>query len=333
MSAIITNRNPINIGVVGVGHMGRYHVNLLTKILPNENIYIYDIDVEKTNKMAQEYKINACPTYDELLDAVDAVVVVVPTILHYEYVMKALTKECHVLVEKPISNNLEHAQEMMNYAKQKNLILHIGHVERFNGAVQAIRSCIKDPFYFQTQRVGSVSRITDVGVVLDLMIHDIDLILSFVDSPVIDITAYGASVVTDFEDYAIATLYFENGVIASLVASRVSTYKARSMTISQKDSHISLDYATNDLVVYRNQDLHYDVSQEKISYTEGHVIDRVFVHKDNPLKLELEYFLDDIYNDVDIDKYKNITWDSHSNIHTMEVAFKILEQINKHKKS
>ncbi|MGL5955805.1 MAG: Gfo/Idh/MocA family protein [Brevinema sp.] len=330
---VIVDRKPLNVGVVGVGHMGQYHVNLLTKIVPNNYVFIYDIDRERSQKIGKEYNVEYCTSYEQLLDKVEAVVVVTPTYLHYEYVMAALKKGLHVLVEKPISDNLAHAQEMTSYAQEHNLILHIGHVERFNGAVQATRNCIQDPFYFQTQRIGSVARIQDVGVVLDLMIHDIDLVLSFVDSPVADVSAYGGSVLTKFEDYALATLYFENGVVASLTASRVSSYKARNMAISQKNSHIYLDYATNDLLVYRNQDVHYDVSQEQITYTEGHLIDRVFIHKDNPLKLELEYFIDDINGDLSNDRYKHILWDSHSNLYTMEVAFMILKEIKKRKKS
>ena len=332
MSAIITERNPIKIGVVGTGHMGQYHVNLLTKIIPNEYIFIYDVDTALSSKMAKEYNVTRCSSYEELLSKVEAVVVVVPTFLHYEYAMQAMKANCHVLVEKPISNNLEHAQLMMSYAKDNNLTLHIGHVERFNGAVQALRALVKNPQYFQTQRIGSVSRIQDVGVVLDLMIHDIDIILSLVDSPVKEVSAYGESIITNFEDYALATLYFENGVIASLTASRVSSYKARSIVLSQEKNYVDLNYATNDLLIYRNQDTEYNISQDQITYKEGHIVERVFVHKDNPLKAELEYFIDDINNDTG-DKYKNILWDAHSNLYTMEIAFKILEEIERNKKN
>ncbi len=325
------DKSRIKVGVAGVGHMGRYHVNLLTKIVPNDNVFVYDIDKERCSKIAIEYDVVNTSSYEELLEKVDAVVIVVPTFLHYEYTMKALQKGRHVLVEKPISNDLNHAKEMTSYAEENNLLLHIGHVERFNGAVQAVRNCIKNPFYFQTQRIGSVSRIQDVGVVLDLMIHDIDLILSFVNSSVVDVSAYGQSIVTKHEDYAVANLYFQNGVIATLTASRVSSYKARTMTVSQKNSYIYLDYATNDLLVYRNQDVQYNVSQDQISYTEGHVIDRVFIHKDNPLKLELEYFIDDILDNAGGDKYKNML--SHSNLYTMEVAFMILEDIERRKRN
>lgn len=331
MNAIVTNINPVKIGVVGTGHMGQYHINLLTKIVPPNQVFIYDLNQKLSEKLAQEYNVNACASYEELLDNVEAIVIVVPTFLHYEYTMKAMVLGRHVLVEKPISNNLENAQEMMAYAQEHNLILHIGHVERFNGAVQALRDLINKPYYFQTQRIGSVSRVQDVGVVLDLMIHDIDIILSFANSPVAEVSAHGKSIVTQFEDYALATLYFENGIIANLTASRVSNHKARTMTVSQNDSYLYLDYANNDLLVYRNQDTHYNVSHDQITYKEGHVVDRVFIHKDNPLRLELEYFIDDINNNLADDKYKHVLWDSHSNLYTMEIAFRILKEIERNR--
>lgn len=333
MSANIINPQSINIGIAGVGHMGKYHMNLLTQIFPPENIFIYDIDTDTVCDIVKHQQVNICHSYEEMLNKVQAVIVSVPTYLHYEYTMQAMQAGCHVLVEKPISNNLKYAQEMMKYAKDHDLILHIGHIERFNGAIQEMRSLIKSPHYFQAQRIGSVSRIQDVGVVLDLMIHDIDIILSLVNSDVKEIAAYGESIVTKFEDYALATLYFENGVVASLIASRVSSHKARNMIVSQDENYIHLDYASHDLIVYRNQASQYNISPGQITYKEEHIVDRIFVHKDNPLKIELEYFVDTIANDINDTKYERVVWDSHSNLYTMEIAFKILEEINRNKKS
>jgi len=333
MSADIVNRSPINIGIAGIGHMGKYHVNLLVQIFPSDNIFIYDIDENAINLIKETQHVNYCKTYQEMLNSVEAVVVVVPTYLHYEYTMKALEAGCHVLVEKPISNNLKHAQEMMSHARENDLILHIGHVERFNGAIQEMRNLIDNPHYFQAQRIGAVSRIQDVGVVLDLMIHDIDIILSLVNSDVKEVAAYGESIITKFEDYALATLYFENGVVASLIASRVSSHKARNMIVSQDRNYIHLDYASHDLVVYRNQGSQYNISPGQIKYKEEHIVDRIFVHKDNPLKTELEYFVDAIAGNINNVKYENVVWDSHSNLYTMEIAFQILEEIERNRKS
>lgn len=323
----------IKVGVAGIGHMGKYHVNLLTQILPSENVFIYDIDAEMSISMAKEFQVNMCPSYDSLLDSVEAVVIVVPTCFHYEYAMKAMKKGCHVLVEKPISDNLRHAYEILEYAKDNNLILHVGHIERFNDAIIEVRQLLNEPRYINTQRIGSVARIQDVGVVLDLMIHDIDLVLSLVKSKVKDISAYGQSVITKFEDYALATLYFENGCVANLIASRVSSFKDRRMVISQKDSFIQLDYASHDILVYKNQENQYDVSQGKIKYREEHVVDRVFVLKGNPLEKELRYFLDSIERDDSLlEQYQGISWNDDSNLYTMEIAFKILEKIKENMK-
>lgn len=328
----IPSNKKLNIGIAGVGHMGRYHVNLLTQIVDVKNVFIFDINKEQAKKTAEEYNVIYCDTYQDLLFNVDAVVIAVPTYLHYEYTMEALACNCHVLVEKPITDTIEHAREMDETARKKNLIMHLGHVERFNGAVQEIRNLLDHPFYFQTQRIGSVSRILDVGVVLDLMIHDIDLILSFVNSKVREVSAAGQSVITQFEDYALASLYFENGVVANLTASRVSSFKARTMSISQKDSFIYLDYSSQDLMIYRNPDSEYSVSQGTIKYREENLIDRVFVHKENPLKLELEYFIAAINGKSNSEEFKNILWDSHSNLYTMEIAAEILKDIARQQK-
>ncbi|MGL4394805.1 MAG: Gfo/Idh/MocA family oxidoreductase [Brevinema sp.] len=324
-------QNPsIKVGIAGLGHMGKYHVNLLTEIISSENVFVYDINKDTVNKIVEDFKVNACGEYDELLQEVDAVIIVVPTYLHHEYAMKAMRAGCHVLVEKPISDSLDHAREMMQFAKQNNLILHVGHIERFNDAIHEVRQLVNNPRYINAQRIGSVARIQDVGVVLDLMIHDIDLVLSLVDSKVSNVTAYGQSVVTDFEDYALATLHFENGCVANLIASRISSFKDRRMVISQDDSYIQLDYASHDILVYKNQENQYDVSQGKIKYREEHVVDRVFVLKGNPLEKEIRYFLDTLTGEVDVaEKYHVIPWNDDSNLYTMEIAFKILEEIKK----
>ncbi|MGL4388184.1 MAG: Gfo/Idh/MocA family oxidoreductase [Brevinema sp.] len=327
-------KNPaIKVGIAGLGHMGKYHVNLLTEIISSDNVFIYDINQETVQKIVKDFKVNACTHYEELLQQVEAVIIVVPTYLHHEYAMEAMRKGCHILVEKPISDSLANAYEMMQYAKDNNLILHVGHIERFNDAIHEVRHLVNRPHYINTQRIGSVARIQDVGVVLDLMIHDIDLILSLVNSKVRNITAYGQSIITDFEDYALATLHFENGCVANLIASRISSFKDRRMVISQEDSYIHLDYASHDILVYKNQDNQYDISQGKIKYREEHIVDRVFVLKGNPLEKEIRYFLDTITGEVDVAaKYHVIPWNDDSNLYTMEIAFKILEKIKENLK-
>ncbi|MGL5722062.1 MAG: Gfo/Idh/MocA family oxidoreductase [Brevinema sp.] len=316
----------LRLGVAGIGHMGRYHVNILSQMPEVSSLCIYDVNQENLQKIATEFKTDVCATYDELLDCVDALVIAVPTHLHYEFAMKALAKGRHILVEKPVAQDVQQTKEMTESAQKNNLILHVGHVERFNGAIQEIRNLLDNPYYFQCQRIGNVSRILDVGVVLDLMIHDIDLVISLANSKVKSFSAIGQRIFTQHEDYALATLYFENGIAANLTASRVSTRKARTMAVAQKESYLHLDYASQDLMIYRNPDSKYEVSQGTIKYSEESLVDRVFIHKENPLRLELEHFLNAIRNQ----KPSNsgfTAWDASSNVYTMEIATEILKDI------
>ncbi|MGL5253491.1 MAG: Gfo/Idh/MocA family oxidoreductase [Brevinema sp.] len=316
----------LRLGVAGIGHMGRYHVNILSQMPEVSALCIHDVNQENLHKIAEEFKAEICTSYDDLLDQVDALIIAVPTHLHFEFSMKALKKGKHILVEKPVAQDVFQTKEMTEYAQKNNLILHVGHVERFNGAIQEIRNLLDNPYYFQCQRIGNVSRILDVGVVLDLMIHDIDLIISLANSKVKSLSAIGQRIFTDHEDYALATLYFENGITANLTASRVSTRKARTMSIAQKESYLYLDYSSQDLMIYRNPDSKYEVSQGTIKYSEESLVDRVFIHKENPLRLELEYFLNTILNQLPT-KSSFSAWNTSSNVYTMEIASEILRDI------
>ena len=318
----------LRLGVAGIGHMGRYHVNILSQMPEVSSLSIYDVNQENLKKIAQEFNAKPCSSYDELLSNVDAVVIAVPTHLHYEFSMKAIEKGRHILVEKPVAQDAQQVKEMTECAQKNNLILHVGHVERFNGAIQEIRNLLDTPYYFQCQRIGNVSRILDVGVVLDLMIHDIDLVISLANSKVKSLSAIGQRIFTQHEDYALATLYFENGITANLTASRVSTRKARTMSVAQKDSYLHLDYSSQDLMIYRNPDSKYEVSQGTIKYSEESLVDRVFIHKENPLQLELKHFISTILNQQP-SKSGFSAWDAKANIYTMEIAIEILNDIKK----
>lgn len=322
----------LRVGVAGVGHMGRYHVNLLSQIPEAENVYIFDANAESVKKAAQEFGALPCESYEQLVEKSDAIVIAVPTHLHYKYAMQAIEAGKHILVEKPVAQDAEEARRMNEAASKKGVVLHVGHVERFNGAIQEIRNLLDEPQYFQCQRIGNVSRILDAGVVLDLMIHDIDLVISLAGAKVKDLSAMGRSLITDHEDYALATLYFENGITANLTASRVSTRKARTMSVAQRDSYIHLDYSLQDLTVYRNPESKYEVSKGTIKYSEESLIDRIFIHKDNPLRLELDYFIATILG-TGIKMFKgSAIWDAQSNVYTMEIAMAILDDIKKRNK-
>ena len=279
----------LKIGVVGIGHMGRYHVNLLSTLEKTRLISICDVDESRVNEMAASYGIKGFTDYKKFLKTVDAVVIAVPTFLHYKFASEAVEAGKHVLVEKPITKTLYYAQKLIEQANRKGVFLQVGHVERFNAAVQALEHIVQNPYLIQAQRLGPRSRIQDVGVVLDLMIHDIDIALNIADSKVADIAAYGQKIYSNFEDLAQASLYFENGVIADITASRVTENKVRTLAISQEKGYVFLDYATQDITISRQPQSEYLVAREEIRYTQESLVERVFIHKDNALKLELKH--------------------------------------------
>ncbi len=282
----------LKIGVVGIGHMGRYHVNILAGIENVKLVAVCDANQEAVDKVADSYNIKGFTDYKKFLKTVDAVVVAVPTFLHYKFASEALEAGKHVMVEKPITKTVYYAEKLIKLAEKKNLFLQVGHVERFNAAVQELQHVVDQPYLIQTERLGPPSRIMDVGVVLDLMIHDIDIVLAIAHSKVVGVSAFGSKVYSEFEDVANAILYFENGVVANLTASRVTTNKIRTMAISQKDAYIFLDYATQDMTIHRQPHTDYFVAREEIRYRQESLVERLFIHKDNALKLELEHFVD-----------------------------------------
>ncbi len=282
----------VKIGVAGIGHMGRYHVNVLSSIQGIELTAVCDIDDSEVKRVSELYGIKGFTDYSKFLKEVDAVVVAVPTYLHYKYASQALAAKKHVLVEKPITRTIYYAEKLIELAEENNVFLQVGHVERFNAAVQELQHIVKDPYFIQAQRMGPRGRIVDVGVVLDLMIHDIDIILAIAGGHPVDIQAHGTRVYSEFEDLANASIYFDNGVVANIAASRVSANKIRTLTISQEDSFINLDYATQDITIIRQPQTEYVVMREEIKYKQEAFVERVFVHKDNALKLELIHFIE-----------------------------------------
>ncbi|MCE9499805.1 MAG: Gfo/Idh/MocA family oxidoreductase, partial [Leptospira sp.] len=193
----------VNIGIVGVGHMGQYHVNVAKHITDANLVGIYDADPERAKVISEKHGTKAFSTVDEIIAASDAIVVSVPTFLHHEISKKALTKGKHVLVEKPIAETVDQARELVGLAEKNKLIFQVGHVERFNGAVLELGKIVKDPILIESRRLAPFNpRIKDVGVVLDMMIHDIDIVLNLIDSKVKYLSASGSKVVSDHEDVA-----------------------------------------------------------------------------------------------------------------------------------
>jgi len=312
------------VGVVGTGHMGQYHVNVYSE-LPNVKLAgIADVSKERVAAVAKKFKTKGYTDYRKLIGQVDAVTVAVPTGKHYEVAKEFLSAGVHVLLEKPITPTLKEAKELYSIAKKKKVILQVGHVERFNGAVQEVKKIIKNPLLVETRRIGPfVQRVQDDGVVLDLMIHDIDIVLNLVDSEIVTVNAVGGSVFTKTGDYANVQIQFKNGCVASLIASRVSQEKVRTLAVSQKDAYISLDYGAQELHVHRQASSQYFLSKEELKYKQESMIERVFVHKDNPLKLEVKHFLDCAM------KRAERSVSPESDLRSLEVALKVQEILKK----
>lgn len=280
------------IGIIGVGRMGQYHLNILTNQPNIQLIGISDKDVNRLDDLGYKYEVPGFDDYKKLIKKCDALIIATPTSTHFEFAKACLEDDKHILLEKPMTTNIEEAKELVNLAKRKKLIIQVGHIERFNGAVQQLKKIVTNPLYFDSKRMGPYDpRISDVGVVLDLLIHDIDILLNLVEEEVVEISASGSSVFTNFEDIASAQLVFEGGCIANIHANRVSQKKIRSLDIIQKDSYVSLDYGTQDIEIHRMAKNVHLLTPEEIRYTQESFIEHVTIERDNPLKLELVHFI------------------------------------------
>ena len=281
------------VGVVGVGKMGEYHVGVLSEMREVDLVGVVDSDQERAKKISEQYKTRSYKNYKDLFNEVDAVVVAVPTSLHYAIGKEFIEAGIHTLLEKPCTDDLNKAEELFDLAEKKKITLHIGHVERFNGAVQELFKIVKDPIYIECRRMSPFSsRIKDDGVVLDIMIHDIDIVLKLVDSTVANINVIGNSIFSKRDDLINAQIEFENGCIANLLASRVSQNKVRTLEVTQQESSILLDYTEQEIFVHRQSSSESQLSPGSLRYKQASLVERIFVHKDNPLKLELKHFID-----------------------------------------
>ncbi len=276
----------INVGVVGVGHLGSLHSRVYSHLKSVNLVGVCDVDKKRAKKIGRRYKVWYFSDYKELFGKVQAVSIVVPTILHFKIAKDFLEAGVHVLVEKPITKTLEEADELIEIAKKNNLILQIGHIERFNPAVLAMESHLKSPKFVEGQRMGPYhkkARVKDVGVVLDLMIHDIDIILALLKSEVKNIEVVRASSMADFEDMANVRIAFKNGAVCDITASRVTQEEVRKIRIFQEDSYIALDLLNHEANIFRKKD--------GIIYK-----DRIKIKRKEPLKEELKSFINCVRN-------------------------------------
>ena len=233
----------LKVGVLGAGHLGKIHLKLLDQSSKYDLIGFYDPDIANGQRVEKEFDYKYFEQLDDLIDSVDVVDIVTPTLSHYNCAIKAISKGKHIFIEKPITNTLEEAEHIRLLVSENNLRGQVGHVERFNPAFRAIRSEIKNPMFIECHRLAEFNpRGTDVPVVLDLMIHDIDIILSVVQSPMLSIQANGVSLISETPDIANARIEFENGCIANLTASRISLKNMRKSRFFQKDAYISVDF-------------------------------------------------------------------------------------------
>jgi predicted dehydrogenase len=242
----------IKVGVVGVGSLGQHHARVYASMPEAELVGVVDSRPGRAEEIAKPLGTKAYSSYEGLLGKVDAVSIAVPTILHAEIGEQFLNSGAHVLAEKPIAHTLADADKLIEAAKKNKRILQVGHLERFNPAVRQLRELVKNPRFFEAHRMGLFSpRSLDIDVILDLMIHDLDIISLLVPSPVADIKAVGIAIVSNRIDIANARLTFENGCVANVTASRVSTEKIRKLRLFHKQEYVSLDYSKQEMAVFR----------------------------------------------------------------------------------
>jgi len=238
--------NTVRTAVIGTGYLGKYHVDKFAVLSQSKLVAICDIDANHTEELSEKYSVNATHDYRSLINQVDAVSIATPTPLHAEIAKFFLNHNIHVLIEKPITTTVEEADELIQLAKKNKLILQVGHLERFNPALQSVHSLLCKPRFIESQRLAPFKlRGSDVSVILDLMIHDIDIVLSLVNSSIAEIRATGSSVLTPLIDIANARIEFDNGCVASVTASRINSTSERRLRIFQNDGYFNIDMHRN----------------------------------------------------------------------------------------
>jgi len=317
----------LKVAVFGAGHLGKFHLNNWLEIDGVSVVGFLDPDDQNAASVAEKYKLKRYTNAEELIDACDAVDIIAPTTYHYELCDLALRKGKHVFVEKPLANTMEEARMLVKLAKESNLKFQVGHVERFNPAFLALKDYKLQPMFIEVHRLAQFNpRGTDVSVILDLMIHDIDIILNLVKSSVSYISANGVAVMSDTPDIANVRIEFDNGCVANLTSSRISMKKMRKIRLFQKDAYIGIDFLEKKTEVIRlNAEGDKNVFTFDIETNNGKktiAIANPVVPEGNAIKMELEAFRDAILNNTDTPV---TVQDGFS---AMEVAHQILDKIN-----
>lgn len=290
---------PVRVGVVGAGALGFHHVRLLKKIDGADLAGFYDHNPGRAAQVARELETTAFPSLEALLERVEATTVVVPTPAHVEVGLAVLERGLHALIEKPLADALPGAEQLVHAARERGVVLQVGHVERFNRAVRAAAPYLDEPRFLQTERLAPFQpRGTDVAVILDLMIHDLDLILELVRSEVGEVRATGVPILTPHVDIANARVEFANGAVAIITASRVSRERTRKLRIFQPTGYFSLDLAQGNGHFYRLKSGWQGFGATRIEEIVEHV--RLDAPEAEPLKLELESFLRAVRGDGEV---------------------------------
>ncbi len=316
----------IRIAVIGAGNMGGNHIRVFSELSDVEIVGVVDLNEEVGKDIANKFNTNFYKDYKEIINKVDAVSIVVPTKFHYIVAKDFLDANVDVLIEKPITIDLNEADELIRIAEKNHRILQVGHVERYSPAVIELNRYVKrdEIISVEASRIGPFgARITDSGVVLDLMIHDIDIILSLIKDEIEYINAYGIKLKGRHEDFASALIKFRNGAIANLTASRITQRRKRNLKITQKDNYIVVDYMNKILEIYRQAKSEYITEDKNVRYIYSDIVERPYIPQEEPLKSELKSFIDCVKT------RKNPVVDGEAGRKALDLALKILNEINK----
>jgi len=292
----------VKVGVIGVGHLGQHHVKHFASLANADLVGVYDLNPTRANEIANQYNVKSYNNIDELLSTCDAVSIVTPTTQHAEIAERCIMSGKHVFIEKPITKTVAEANHLLSLTQKNGTVIQVGHIERLNPALLALKNYELKPKFIEVQRLAPYTiRGTEVPVVLDLMIHDIDIILSLVNSPVKSIRASGVSIMTDSVDIANARVRFENGTVANLTSSRIAQNKVRKLKFFQRNMYITIDFLLGLTEVYRAIDSDTTVSKTMVTAPLNNdggqrsiVYEKPSIKKTDALRLELTNFIESV---------------------------------------
>jgi predicted dehydrogenase len=306
----------LRVGVIGTGYLGKFHAEKYARMGDVDLVGIVDINKSQAEKIAKKYSVKAYTNHKDILDRVDAVSIVVPTPAHFKISQDFLEHDVDVLIEKPMTTTLKEADKLIQLAEERGLIIQVGHLERFNPAVIALRDYVKKPMFIESHRLSTYKeRATDVSVVLDLMIHDIDIISNFVRSKIKSIQAAGIPVISGHVDIANARIEFENGCVANVTASRISTRDKRKIRLFQRDAYISVDFANHEITIVKQSD------KDETSIIPGMGINQLCFTKTDALDDELKSFVNAVI------RRQTPEVNGHVGRSALKVALSIMKQI------